>query len=200
MSSDGRLNSSDDSQQVLMALRRRDPQALAILFEQHADAIHRLALNVLGGDAQQADGVVQDTFIALIEHVEQFEGRARISTWLYRVAYNEALRRLRRARPQLALDDALDEDLPMPASLFDWRDLPEEALRQQEARAMMQAAIDALPASLRAAFTLRDVQEFSTREVAEILSISEAAVKVRLHRARLALREALSAYFEEYRR
>lgn len=200
MSSDGRLNSSDDSQQVLMALRRRDPQALAILFEQHADAIHRLALNVLGGDAQQADGVVQNTFIALIEHVEQFEGRARISTWLYRVAYNEALRRLRRARPQLALDDALDEDLPMPASLFDWRDLPEEALRQQEARAMMQAAIDALPASLRAAFTLRDVQEFSTREVAEILSISEAAVKVRLHRARLALREALSAYFEEYRR
>lgn len=200
MSSDGRLNSSDDSQQILMALRRRDPQALAILFEQHADAIHRLALNVLGGDAQQADGVVQDTFIALIEHVEQFEGRARISTWLYRVAYNEALRRLRRARPQLALDDALDEDLPMPASLFDWRDLPEEALRQQEARAMMQAAIDALPASLRAAFTLRDVQEFSTREVAEILSISEAAVKVRLHRARLALREALSAYFEEYRR
>ena len=200
MSSDGRLNSSDDSQQVLMALRRRDPQALAILFEQHADAIHRLALNVLGGDAQQADGVVQNTFIALIEHVEQFEGRASISTWLYRVAYNEALRRLRRARPQLALDDALDEDLPMPASLFDWRDLPEEALRQQEARAMMQAAIDALPASLRAAFTLRDVQEFSTREVAEILSISEAAVKVRLHRARLALREALSAYFEEYRR
>lgn len=200
MSSDGRLNSSDNSQQILMALRRRDPQALAILFEQHADAIHRLALNVLGGDAQQADGVVQNTFIALIEHVEQFEGRARISTWLYRVAYNEALRRLRRARPQLALDDALDEDLPMPASLFDWRDLPEEALRQQEARAMMQAAIDALPASLRAAFTLRDVQEFSTREVAEILSISEAAVKVRLHRARLALREALSAYFEEYRR
>lgn len=200
MSNDGSLNSSDDSQQLLMALRRRDPQALAILFEQHADAIHRLALNVLGGDAQQADGVVQDTFIALIKHVDQFEGRARIGTWLYRVAYNEALRRLRRARPQLALDDALDEDLPTPASLFDWRDLPEEALRQQEAREVMQAAIDALPAALRATFTLRDVQELSTREVAEILGISEAAVKVRLHRARLALREALSAYFEEYRR
>lgn len=179
------------------ALKRRDPDALAAIFDRYANRIYRLAVGMLH-DEQQADGVVQDTFIKLIERIDAFEGRADIGTWLYRVAYNECLGRLRREKRHRS--DTLD-DLPedtLPAHFVDWGSLPETALADTEAQAHMQAAIAALPPSLRAVFTLRDVEELSTRETAQALSISEGAVKVRLHRARLALRESLAAYFEEY--
>lgn len=185
-------------QDLLAALRRRDPEALAALFERYADRIYRLAVGLLR-DEQQADGVVQDTFMALIVGIDRFEGRSQISTWLYRVAYNECLMRLRRARSQVELYDDGDEDV-MPAALVDWRELPEEIVSGNEARAHLERAVAALKPELGAVFLLRDVEELSTRETAQALGISEALVKVRLHRARLALREQLAAYFEDYTR
>lgn len=186
------------SQHVVAALKRRDPQALAQVFEQYANKIYRLAVGILH-DEQQADGVVQDTFLKLIEHIDHFEGRSSIGTWLYRVAYNEAQGRLRRRKPQVPLNEGDGEEF-MPACLIDWETVPDSILGSDEAMQEMKRAAESLSPALRAVFFLRDVEEFSTRETAAILNISPAAVKVRLHRARLALREKLASYFEEYKR
>jgi RNA polymerase sigma-70 factor (ECF subfamily) len=188
-----------DEQALITALRQRDPAALAQTFERYADRLYRLAVGLLH-DEQQADGVVQNTFLALITHIDSFEGRSGIGTWLYRVAYNECMQRLRRSRPQLELDDLAHDDEVTPACLIDWRDLPEEAATSHEGQAEMAQAIASLKPEMRAVFLLRDIEELSTQETAAILSISESLVKVRLHRARLALREQLAAYFEEYAR
>lgn len=184
-----------DDQALIARLKQRDPAAFAQAFEAHSNRIYRLAVGILHDD-QQADGVVQDTFLKLIEHLDNFEGRASIGTWLYRVAVNECMMRVRRAKQQVALDTFEEADM-MPTCLINWADVPDDVIGGEEARAHMQRAIDALPATLRTVFTLRDIEELSTAETAAILGISEAAVKVRLHRARLALREGLASYFDE---
>lgn len=184
-----------DERGLIAALRRRDQSALTQVFEQYADKIYRLAISVLHDEAQ-ADGVVQDTFIVLIEHIDRFEERASIGTWLYRVAYNEAAGRLRRIRPQVAID-TIDEEV-FPGVFVDWQNIPETVINSLEVAEQMQTAITQLSPALRAVFTLRDIEGLSTQETAASLGISESAVKVRLHRARLNLRESLASYFEEY--
>ncbi len=185
-----------DEQALIAALRRRDKNALAEIFDRYSDRIYRLALSVLS-DEQAADGVVQDTFMTLIERIDTFEGRSRLGTWLYRVAYNNALSRLRSLKPQLDLDGFDEDDVPIPANLVDWQTTPEELLGSAEAMAEVSRAVETLNPALRAVFLLRDVEELSTQETADALGISPGAVKVRLHRARLALREALAGYFSE---
>ena len=181
---------------LIEALKKDDTDAFASVFQQHSQKVYRLALSLLH-DEQQADGVVQETFLALIKHIDRFEGRSSLGTWLYRIAYNECMMRLRRAKPQINWEDAHEHEL-IPACLVDWQTLPEYALKNHEAIAQMEAAIKTISPVLRAVFTLRDIEELSTKETAEILNISESAVKVRLHRARLALREQLANYFQEY--
>lgn len=186
-----------NEQEVLIErLRLRDPEALAIVFEMQSDKVYRLAVSILQ-DEQQADGVVQDTFLKLIQAIDTFEGRSNLDTWLYRVAYNECMGRMRRAKPSVPLDDFLDDDF-MPENLASWDHVPDANLHNEEATREMQAAINSLPAILKAVFMLRDVEGLSTRETASILGISEAAAKVRLHRARLQLREKLANYFQEW--
>jgi len=181
---------------MIIALKRRDPAVLSQIFEQHADRIYRLAVSLLH-DEQQADGVVQNAFLALIRHVDSFEGRARLGTWLYRVAYNDCLRRL---QAQNRVADLADEeaDDTMPACFVDWQNIPEDAFASAEASSEMTRAIDTLKPEMRAVFLLRDVEQLSTAEAAQILGISVEATKVRLHRARLALREQLATYFDEW--
>ena len=183
---------------LIAALRQRDPHAMTHIFELYADKIYRLAAGMLH-DEVQADGVVQDTFLALIEHIDRFEGRSSIGTWLYSVARNECLRRIRRARPQVSVDEMLDDEI-MPENFTSWEGVPDEIFRGEEARRMMENAIRSLSPALQQVFTLRDVEGLSIAETARILQIGESAVKVRLHRARLILREKLAGYFEEYSR
>lgn len=184
-----------DDTRLVEALKQRDPAALSELFETYADKLYRLAVNLLH-DEQSADGVVQDTFIKLIEKVDGFEGRASLGTWLYRVAYNECMMRLRKQRPQVDLD-AIDSEGFMPVNVSAWDDLPDAAALGNEALAEMRRAVEQLSPTLRAVFTLRDIEELSTKETANILRISESNVKVRLHRARLQLREHLANYFDD---
>lgn len=181
---------------LIEALRQGDPQALATIFEMYSDRVYRLAFNLLH-DEQSADGVVQDTFVALIEHIHQFEGRAALGTWLYRIAYNQAMGRVRRVRPQVELDAIDDDTMPMPTHLSNWQQLPESSLSDAELREQIDAAIAQLNPTLRSVFWLRDVEELSTEMTAQILGINEGTVKVRLHRARLALREQLAHYLEQ---
>jgi RNA polymerase sigma-70 factor (ECF subfamily) len=190
-----------NQQALITALQHNDPDALAQVFAAYSNKLYRLALSLLH-DEQQADGVVQNTFMALITHIDTFEGRANLGTWLYRVAYNDCLQRLRKIRPELALDDMADEgDMDtLPACLINWQEVPEAIASSHEALGEMERAINSLKPEMRVVFTLRDIEELSTHETAAILGISEALVKVRLHRARLKLREQLARYYEDYAR
>ncbi len=186
-----------NEQELLSALRRRDSAAFNQLFETYSDKVYRLAFSQLGNE-DEAEGVVQDAFLRLFERLDQFEGRARLSTWLYRVAYNLCQDRLRQRRPLLSLnEDNDDDDLPAPTVLIDWEDLPEQYLSAAEVSAELDRAIATLPPKLKTVFTLREMEGLSTQECAEVLGISANAAKVRLHRARLLLREQLAAYFAE---
>ena len=185
-----------DETSLIEALRRRDTDALSMVFETYSDRIYRLALSLLG-DEQAADGVVQDTFMSLIEHIDGFEGRAALGTWLYRVAYNNCMGRLRKLKPHLALEVDDEQGAPLPENLLDWNAMPESLMTSSEAIQQIAQAIDTLNPTLRTVFLLRDVDELSTQETAEVLGVKPGTVKVRLHRARLALREALAGYFEE---
>lgn len=189
-----------DEANLLARLRAGDSQAFRELFEAHADRLYRLALSLVR-DPSRAEDVVQETFLAALTHLASFEGRSRLSTWLYRVAYNASLSQLRqRIEDELPDEGAASENedpVPMPHTLVDWDLSPEAVLASNEARAHLESAIAALGASQRAVFLLRDVEGFSTADTADALGLSEAAVKVRLHRARLTLREYLSSYFAE---
>lgn len=179
----------------LEALRARQPAAFALLFEQHSHRIYRLALRLLQ-DERCAEEVVQDTFVRLIEKINTFEGRSSLETWLYRVAYNEALMRLRQQHPQHSLDDT-ESDALMPGCLVDWQQLPEQLVASAESVAELERALQTLSPALQIVFVLRDIEMLSVSQTAEIVGITESTVKVRLHRARLSLRETLSRYFSE---
>jgi RNA polymerase sigma-70 factor (ECF subfamily) len=183
----------------LADLKSGDKAAFAQLVETYSNPIYRLAVKILN-DQQDAEDVLQETFIKAYRSLPEFEGRSSLSTWLYRIAVNEALMIIRKRHPEAALaDEAVDEEesVEKPVELVNFCCLPERELLSAEARKFLDKAISQLPENLRVVFLLRDVEGFSIQETAETLKISEANVKTRLLRARLRLREALSGYFGE---
>ena len=182
----------------VVALQKGDRAEFARLVEAYSGQIYRLALKMLQNQ-QDAEDILQDTFIKAFHALPQFEGRSSLSTWLYRIATNEALMFLRRKHPQqISVEQPYnDEAQPAPLEIVDWCCLPEGELMSSEARMHLDSAVDELPHSLRVVFLLRDIEGLSTRETAEVLDISEGAVKTRLSRARLQLRELLSLYYRE---
>lgn len=181
-----------DEQMLLAALRQRDAQAFTTLFELYSDKIYRLSLSLLK-DETAAEGVVQDAFLRLIERLDQFEGRSSLGTWLYRVAYNLSVDRLRQRKPDVVLEDEVgDGRLPLPIHVIDWTQWPEQMLTDAEVSAELDKAIAALPEKFRVVFVLREVEGLSTEETAQITGLTLSATKVRLHRARLFLREQLT--------
>ena len=182
-----------DELSCLESMRRGDPGCLGDFFELWGDRLYRLALR-LTADPATAEDVVQEAFVKLMAGAGRIEGRSRLATWLYRVVYNASIDRLRdRKRTVPVPEEGDDETPPMPALLVDFLS-PEEMLKDEETRRALDDGIAALPPSLRAAFLLRDVEGLSTAEAAEALSLTETNLKVRLHRARLLLRERLSAF------
>jgi len=181
----------------LKALRSGDKQAFAELVNQNSTNIYRLGLKMTGNQ-QDAEDVLQETFIKAYNHIENFEGRSKISTWLFRIAVNEALMLLRKRKDDTtSIDQGVETDDGeiLPKQIIDWCCLPEKELLQDESRAHIEEAIEMLSDANRAAFLLRDVEGLSTRETAQVLDISESAVKVRLMRARMQLREDLTGFF-----
>jgi RNA polymerase sigma-70 factor (ECF subfamily) len=183
-----------DELSCLESMRRGDPTCLGGFFEAWGDRLYRLSLR-LTGDPAAAEDVVQETFVKLMAGAERVEGRSRLATWLYRVAFNASIDRLRDRKRMVPVPEEADDETapPMPALLVDFLS-PEEMLKDAETRGALDEAIATLPPSLRAAFLLRDVEGLSTAEAAEALSVTETNLKVRLHRARLLLRERLSAF------
>lgn len=180
-------------------LRAGDREAFAAMVDEYSPKLYRLALRMLG-DPLEAEDVLQESFIKAYKAIATFEGRSKISTWLYRITSNEALMRLRKKRPALVSVDEplqLQEGETIPRQLEDWCCLPEEEFMTGEAMLQLDKAMDNLSPALKAAFVLRDLQGLSTQEAAETLEISDNALKTRLSRARLELRESLSSYFGE---
>jgi RNA polymerase sigma-70 factor (ECF subfamily) len=184
----------------LEALRGGDKAEFARMVETYSGTIYRLALKMLN-NSQDAEDILQETFIKAFRSLKGFDGRSSLSTWLYRIATNEALMHLRKKRPDtISIDQPVetDEGEQEPRQIVDWCCIPEDELMTAESRAYLDKAIDALPETLKVVFLLRDIEELSTQEVSEVLGLSETAIKTRLSRARMRLREELSAYYSDH--
>jgi RNA polymerase sigma-70 factor (ECF subfamily) len=166
--------SNSDDQALVERLQAGDQAAYAELVEQHAGPIYRLALRMMGNEAD-AEDVLQETFLSAFKAIDRFEGRSSLSTWLYRIANNAALMRLRRKEPdQVSMDEPIERDDGdlIPRQFFDFCCLPEDDLMRDEARAEMQRAIEELSPTLRSVFVLRDIEGLSTQETADALDLS----------------------------
>lgn len=180
-----------EEQALLRRIKAGDTAACAVCIESHSPSLYRMAMRVVRDEAE-AEDVLQETFLSAFKAIQNFDGRSSLGTWLYRIAYNTALMKLRSRRDALSLDDDAGDDLPLQIVSPDAS--PDAAIVEHETAQMLGDAIDKLPRSMREVFVLREVEEFSTLETAHKLGISEGAVKVRLHRARHALRQRLSEY------
>ena len=190
----------DASQEFsLQALQAGDRTEFARLVDAYSTQIYRLALKMLG-DEQDAEDVLQNTFMKALQSIEKFEGRSSLSTWLYRIAVNESLMLLRRQKPTVpvAMDyEGDDDEIQHPTQFTDWCCLPEDELLSAESKGHLDEAVRRLPEKLQVVFLLRDIEGLSIRETSEALGLTETAVKTRLLRARLNLREQLSTYYGE---
>lgn len=183
----------------LGALQAGDAEEFSRLVDTYSTKIYRLAIKMLS-QQQDAEDVLQETFFKAYRGLKSFDGRSKLSTWLFRIATNEALMILRRKHPDfISIDEPVEtEDGEQePVQIIDWCCLPENELLSEETKEKLDAAVQKLPESLRIVFILRDINDLSTHETAEVLDLSDTAVKTRLSRARLRLREDLTAYLGE---
>jgi RNA polymerase sigma-70 factor (ECF subfamily) len=191
------MTEREQDQALLERVRAGDMSACDDCIRIHAPGIYRLALRLMRNEAE-AEDVMQDTFLNAFKGIMKFDGRASLRTWLYRIAYNAAMMRLRKRQPEMiSLDEIGDgQDITTkPQSYIDWTSLPQQELEKIQVREEVDRAIQELPSKLYAVFVMRELEELSTEETARALELSEQAVKTRLHRARLWLRERLTDYF-----
>jgi RNA polymerase sigma-70 factor (ECF subfamily) len=178
---------------LIRRARDGDEDAFAELVAMHADRVYG-ALRRFGLDSSEADEVTQEVFVRAWRGLPRFEGRSKFSTWLYRIAFNEAQRALARRRPAPAAPDPEGDD-PIVALPESPRLGPEAQTLDREFERALEQALQRLPADWRAAVVLRDLEGLSTEEAAEIAGVGQAAFKSRLHRGRMRLRELLEPYF-----
>lgn len=186
----------DDEHLLVSAAKGGDNTAFEELVSRYEGKIFGLTMSITGNRAD-AEDATQEAFLKSYTHLETFQGDSRFYTWLVRIAANEALMRLRKRRPgEFSLDEPIagEEDL-MPRDLEEWRPDPEQQYAQAEMENIVNDAIERLEFDFRIVFMLRDVEELSTEETAEALGMSIPAVKSRLLRARLKLRQKLNRYF-----
>jgi RNA polymerase sigma-70 factor (ECF subfamily) len=186
----------EDESQLVAAAKSGDAAAFEELVNRYERKIFRLTMNITRNH-EDAEDAMQDAFMKAYAHLGKFKEDSRFYTWLVRIAANEALMRLRKRRPnQFSLDEPIegDDDI-MPRDLEDWGPSPEQRYAQAEMHDILNQVIDQLEPEYRVAFVLRDMEELSTEETAAAMGISVAAVKSRLLRARLKLRQKLNRYF-----
>jgi RNA polymerase sigma-70 factor (ECF subfamily) len=178
-------------------VRAGDLSAYDTLVRKYERQIFRIAQHITQ-NREDAEDVMQDAFLKAYEKLDQFQGNAKFYTWLVRIAVNESLMRLRKRRTgrMVSMDDDIEtEEGKVPRDFADWAPDPEQNYDNAELADILRKTIQGLPRGFRVVFALRDVEGLSTEETAEALSLSVPAVKSRLLRARLQLRERLSRYF-----
>ena len=187
-----------DESVLVGAARNGDVGAFEQLVRRYDRNVFRIAQHITQ-NREDAEDVVQDAFLKAFQNLGQFQGQSKFYTWLVRIAVNEALMRLRRRRPErmVSLDeDVKTEEDSMPREVADWSPNPEQLYSQAELKDILGKTIHGLPTGFRTVFVLRDVEGLSTEETAEALNLSIPAVKSRLLRARLQLRERLNKFFK----
>lgn len=178
--------------------RRGDGAAFGLLISRYERRVYRMARQITQNDEDSED-VLQETFLKAFEHLDSFQGNSKFYTWLTRIAVNESLMKLRKRKSDrtVSMDENIETDEePIVREIAVWDDTPELRYGQEEMRRILESAIDSLKPIFRTVFVLRDVEELSTEETAEVLGLSIAAVKSRLLRARLQLREKLTRVFK----
>jgi len=185
-----------DETDTLQKLRAGDARAFNVLVDSYSPRVYRLALSMLN-DPAEAEDALQETFLSVYRGLQTFRGDSGLGTWIYRIATNASLMRLRRRRDLVSLDEAPEDgsepQIAQPVTAWAWD--PEESALNGEIRQAMAQAVATLPEAMRIVFLLRDVEDMPAAEVAETLGLTVAAVKSRLHRSRLILRDRLNAYF-----
>ncbi len=188
----------EDEHLLVAAAKGGDASAFEELVNRYERKIFRLTMNITRS-REDAEDAMQDAFMKAYSHLDRFQEESRFYTWLVRIAANEALMRLRKRRPnQVSLDEPIetDEDF-VPLQIEDWGPSPEQRFAQTEMRDILRGVVEELAPDFRTVFVLRDVEGLSTEETAEAVGISEAAVKSRLLRARLKLRQKLNRHFRQ---
>jgi RNA polymerase sigma-70 factor, ECF subfamily len=189
--------SVDESTLVLQA-REGDARAFGELVRRYEGKIFRLAQHITQ-NREDAEDVLQETFLKAYEHLEQFKGDSKFYTWIVRIAVNQALMKLRRRKTDksVSLDETIDtgEDT-ITREIAAWDEDPEQRFSREELGEILDTAVKSLEPPYRSVFVLRDIEDLSTEETAEALNLSVPAVKSRLLRARLQLREKLTRYFK----
>ncbi len=193
----GQTNGFDEATLVAQA-QTGGVEAFTQLVNRYEGNIYRLARHITQSP-EDAEDVLQETFLKAYEHLRDFQGNSKFYTWLVRIAVNQALMKLRKRKTDasVSLDDPYDtgeENLVREIAV--WEPNPEQTYSREEIRAILEKAVDSLPPTFRAVFALRDIEELSTEETAAALNLSVPAVKSRLLRARLRLREKLTRYFK----
>ncbi len=180
-------------------VRAGDMEAYEQLVRQYERRVFRIAQNITQ-NREDAEDVVQDAFFKAFKNINRFQGNSKFYTWLVRIAVNEALMKLRKRRTSrvVSMDDEVQtEEGAIPREFADWSPNPEQMYGREELNEILSKTIQGLPPAFRTVFTLRDVDGLSTEETAEALKLSVPAVKSRLLRARLQLRERLARYFKK---
>jgi len=189
---------NEQEQISIAALKSGDRAEFARLVDQYSGMVYRLGMRILNNQ-QDAEDALQETFLKAFRAIKSFKGNSSLSTWLYRIATNEALMMIRKRKPEINQVDLQKEDEGESyetLEIVDWENLPEDRLLSSEVVEFLDDAVQKLTPALRVVFVLRDVEGLSVNETAGVLNLSEAAVKTRLSRARMHLRQELSLYFE----
>jgi len=188
----------EDEPLLVASARAGDATAFEELVTRYEDKIFRLTSNITG-NREDAEDAMQDAFLKAYAHLNEFHGDSRFYTWLVRIATNEALMRLRKRRPNhFSIDQPIEGDSElMPRELEEWSPNPEQLYAKSELDHVVSEFVEQLEDEYRIVLVLRDVEEMSTQETADALGISIPAVKSRLLRARLKLREKLNRHFRQ---
>lgn len=186
-------------QQLVEKAKNGDTKAFEELIRRTQTNIYNLGLRLLGNKEDAAD-LLQETYIKAYENLDRFEGRSSFSTWLYRIATNNALMKLRKEKGKKISIDELKKagEKTFKTEISDWTDSPSNYFRSEELKDVLQKAIDSLPPKYKSVFILHDVEGLPLAEVAAILSLSVPAVKTRVHRSRMFLREKISEYIKKH--
>ena len=197
MSSVSQAGIFDETPLVLRA-REGDSVAFTELVNRYERKIFRIAKHITQNQ-EDAEDVLQETFLKAYSHLDEFQGNAKFYTWIVRIAVNESLMKLRKrkSRKTVSIDEPVETgEETMVREIAVWDETPEKQYSQSEMRQILEEAVDSLKPDYRTVFVLRDIEELSTEETASALDISIPAVKSRLLRARLQLREKLTRFFK----